>query len=228
MAGIYPASIFQWTPRIDEVNIVFANDPNTLATEIQSIETAVGVNPATESSPPTGSAKPYPTMSNRLSAAMNGAELPYAELVNPGFFINQGQQMYNSYVKGQDPYGIWNGQDGTIPCNGWWSVHADQKWNQHGNNFRGGNVLFLFVNGTWVDADIWDWSANFGNTQYNYASNIFASNGYSRLRWMGLLHAGDRIQVLSANSTFCPGIQVTNVNLKFFCHRTVTGTFTSG
>ena len=39
----------------------------------------------------------------------------------------------------------------------------------------------------------------------------------------GLLHAGDRIQMLSANATYCPGLQVTKMSLKAFCHRTIAG-----
>ena len=228
--AVYPNGIVQWVPRIDEVNVVYANDPNTLAVEIQAVEATVGTTPQVESGPPAGSPVTYATLSSRVTAANNNAELPYVSLVNqPGFFINQGQQVFNRYSNQEaDPYGMWNGTDLTIACNGWWAIHADQKWNQHGNNFRGGNVLFLYLNGTWIDADIWDWSANFGNTQYNYATNIFASNGFTRIAWQGQLHKGDRIQILSANSTFCPGIQITNMTLKAFCHRTISTSFLSG
>src|ERR1700733_10283842 len=139
MASIYPNAIFGWVPRIDQVNIVFANDPNTIATEIQGIETVIGTNPPIETQPPVGSNITYPTMSARLSAAMNNANLPYAVLTGNNFFINQGQQLFNSYRATQDPYKMYNGQDITIPCNGYWSVHADQKWNQGPNEFRGGN-----------------------------------------------------------------------------------------
>lgn len=225
----YPGGIFQWTPRVDVTNIVFANDPNSLATEIQGVETTIGTNPQIEASPPAGSAVTYATLSARVSAANNNSNIPYAVLKNiAGFFINAGQQKFNTYNTVSDPYGIWNGQDLTIPCAGYWSLHADQKWNQHGNNFRGGNVLFLYLNGNWIASDIWDWSAAFGNTQYNYASNVFQSNGYTRLAWEGLLNKGDRIQILSANSTFCPGIQITNMSLHTHCVRTVSGSFQSG
>jgi hypothetical protein len=216
---------------VDQTTIADANDVNSLATEVQGIETIVGVNPQIEGNPPTGSQVTYSTMGNRVSDAANNNLLPYVVLQNSsGFFINAGKQTYNTYTQQTDPFQIWNGQDITIPCNGYWSVYADQKWNQKGNNFRGGNVLFMYLNGSWIVAEIWDWSANFANTAYNYATNIFNSNGYSRINWEGLLHKGDRIQMLSANSTFCPGIQVTNMSLKAMCHRTIasTQTFKSG
>lgn len=230
--AVYPGGIFAWNPRVDQVNTVFANDPNTLATEVQGIEATVGTNPQIEPAPPVGVSVTYATLSSRVTDAMNNAQMPYVILSNPsGFFIAQGAQQFNVYQVVQDPSRIWNGSDITIPCNGYWSVRADQKWNQHGNNFRGGNVLFLVLNGNktaFLDAQIWDWSAAFANSQFNYASNVFQSNGYSRVAWEGLLHKGDRLQILSANSTFCPGIQVTNMTLKAHCVRTVTGNFVSG
>jgi hypothetical protein len=229
MAAVYPSGIFPWIPRVNQQNTVFAADPNTLATEIQSIESTVGVNPQIESQPPAGSAVTYPTMSNRLSAAMNNALLPAASLINAkGFFINAGQQLFNSYTQNYDPYTIWNGQDGTIPCNGWWSIHADQRWNQQGNKFNGQNILFLYLNGAWIDMQIWDWSAAIAANNYKYPANVLASNGWTALDWQGLLHKGDRIQMLSANGTFCPGIQVTNLTLKLSCQRTISTSFTSG
>lgn len=230
--AIYPGGIFGWTPRIDQVNTVFANDPNTLATEIQGIEATIGTNPQIESAPLVGNPVTYATMSARLSAANQNANLPFFVFANsPGFFIQAGAQQFNTYQVVLDSFKAWNGSDVTIPCNGYWSIRADQKWNQRGNNFRGGNVLFLILNGNktaFLDAAIWDWSAAFGNTQFNYATNVFLSNGYSRVQWEGLLHQGDRIQFLSANSTFCPGIQVTNMTARGHCVRGVSGNFVSG
>lgn len=217
--AIYPNNILNWTPRIDDVNIVFANDPNTLASEISAIETYVGTTPQIEGHPPVPNHPvTFSTMSSRLSAAQGNELMPYCSLSNVnGQFIVQGTQFFNSYGVAQDPYGMWNGKDITIQSKGWWLLTASQKWNQHGNNFRGGNVLFFYLNGTWVDADIWNWNDFFGDTTFTYANNVFNSNGYSRLVWTGMLNAGDRIQVLSANSTFCPGIQITNMTLKAVC-----------
>jgi hypothetical protein len=226
--AVYPNSVFPWTSRRNNIDVVWAADPNSLAAEIQAIESVIGTTPNVENNPPTGNSVTYSTMNSRVSAANNNTELPYAYLRNSnGFFIEAGQQIYNSYNVQNDPYNIWNGTDGTIPCNGWWSVQADQKWDQHGNRFHGGNVLFMYLNGDVLASDIWDWDAFFGVTLH-YSNNVLESNGYSHLVWMGELHKGDRIRLLSVNNTFCPGIGVTHVNLKFFCHRTLPGTFQSG
>ena len=231
--AVYPNGILQWTPRIDQVNVIFANDVNTLAVELDAVEATVGTTPQVESNPPAGSPVNYATLSSRVSDANNNALLPFVSVTSPaGFFIGSGQQQFNHYnTQLVDPYRIWNGTDLTIPCNGWWSIRADQKWNQHGNNFEGLNILFLYLNGNWIDFNQWDWSAWLAQPgQVHQAANNLGSNGWTQLRWEGMLHKGDRIQLLSANATYCPGIQITNMTLKAFCHRTVSSSlsFVSG
>jgi hypothetical protein len=227
--AVYPNSVLSWTPRIDQVNIIYANDPNSLALEVQAIEATTGTTPQIESSPPAGSNVNYATLSSRVSAANNNALSPYCSVVNtPGFFCNQGAQNFNHYsAQVLDPYGIWNGTDLTIPCNGWWTIRTDQKWNQHGNNFGGCNHHFLYCNGGWIDHDLWNWDAIADSGSY-WPANIISTYGWTKIRWEGLLHKGDHIQVLSANSTNCPGLQITNLTLKAFCHRTISTSFVSG
>lgn len=228
--AVYPNSVLSWIPRVDQVNVIYANDPNTLAVEVQAVEATVGTIPQIESSPPAGNSVTYPTLSGRVSAANNNALSPYCSVANAaGFFINQGQQSFNHYpTQMSDPYSIWNGTDLSIPTSGWWSIRADQKWNQHGNNFSGLNILFLYLNGSWIDLAIWDWSVAIAANQHNYPTNILGANGWTKLTWEGLLHKNDHLQLLSANATYCPGIQITNMTLKAFCHRTVSTPFTSG
>lgn len=229
MASIYPNSVFSWQPRVDDVNIVYANDPNTLATEIAGIESAIGTNPGTELNPPAGSAVQYPNLNARVSAAMNNAELPYAVLQNPtGCFLNAGQQRFHSYSQVYDPYKMWNGQDLTIPCSGYWSIRADQRWSQRGNEFNGLNFLFLYLNGNWCDCHVWNWADCFTFSRFGFPSNIFGGNGFGKVNWEGLLNKGDRIQGLSSNGTNCPGVQALYQNLKIHCVRTVSGNFISG
>jgi hypothetical protein len=230
--AVYPNGVLQWTPRTDQVNVVYANDPNTLAVEIGAVDSVVGTTPQIESNPPAGNPVAYATVSSRITAAMNGANLPFVSVLNtPGFFIGSGKQAFNSYTQQEvDPYNCWNGQDLTVPCSGWWSIRADQKWNQHGNSFHGLNILFLYLNGSWIDATQWDWTAWLATAAAQHAlpSNDLGANGWTQLRWEGLLHKNDRVQLLSANATFCPGIQITNMTLKAFCHRTITANFVSG
>lgn len=243
--AIYPNSIFPWTDRQNNIDVVWAADPNELADEIQAIEAAIGTNPNVETSPPTGGSVTYQTLSSRVSDAQNNALLPYAHLQGGNFFIGAGQTIINTYNKNIDPYNMWNGTDGTIPCNGWWFISAEQKWNQQGNNFYGGNAQFLMLNGNVIESDIWNWDAQFatfgfpvefgiatvtpseGGTR-QFAAAILGANGFTHVFWQGLLKAGDRIQSMSINNTFCPGISVTSVHLKMYCARTIQGSFTSG
>jgi hypothetical protein len=242
--AIYPNSIFPWTQRQNNIDVVWAADPNELAAEIQAIESIIGTNPNIETHPPTGNNVTYGSLSSRVSDAENNALLPYAVLTNPGgFFIGAGNQKFNSYVSANDPYSIWNGSDGTIPCNGWWTISAEQKWNQLGNNFYGGNVQFLVLNGNIIESDVWVWDAQFGITgpahfgvavgvsgmnESGFSAPVIGANGFTHVFWQGQLKKGDRLQSLSINNTFCPGIQVTNISMKLFCNRTIAGSFTSG
>jgi hypothetical protein len=231
--AVYPNGIVQWTPRTDQVNVIYANDVNTLAVELGAVESTVGTQPQIENAAPVAGNIPYATMGARLSAAMNGANLPACVVLNtPGIFVGSGKQVFNTYTTQEyDPYKIWNGQDLTIPCNGYWSIRADQKWNQGANEFVGLNILFLYLNGTWIDSAQWDWTAwlNTPLALRTQASNDLGSQGWSLIHWEGLLHKGDRIQMLSANATYCPGLQVTKMSLKAMCHRTITNTtFVSG
>lgn len=221
----YPNSIFFWTPRIDQQNIVFANDPNTLANEIVAIESTLGTNPHKEKHPPTGTGYTYRSVDSRISAANGNWDMPWATFYGPNFFIGQGQSLYNTYKPYNDAYGIWNGKDVTIPATGWYNIYAAQKWNQHGNNFRGGNVLVLYWNGQFIDAAIWDWDNFFGDTSFHYVQQVYQAQGFSRINFGSFFTKGDHLQFLSVNSTFCPGIEVTNIFMSIQCTRTEpTGT----
>jgi hypothetical protein len=234
--SVYPTGVIQWTPRINCVDIVWANDPNSLANELVAIETTVGINPQIEKSPPTSAAGPtvaYNTVDKRISDAMNNNLLPYTYLKGVDFWIPDGAQHFNVYTPTLDPYNMYNGQDITIPCDGYWSVFGNQRWNQQGDSFVGLNMNFLYINGDWRHVDYWNWSDVIGDDPfsfYTFPSNVMQSNGYTNLAWEGLLHAGDRIQVLSANVTFCPAILVNNIELKMSCIRTFPSstTFPSG
>ena len=226
--AVYPGNVLSWTPRIDEVNVVFANDPNTLAVEVQAIESTVGTTPQIESSPPAGSPVTYPTLSSRVSAAMNGALLPFVSVNNSaGLFLTHGQQSYNHYpAQIVDPYNIWNGSSLTIPCSGWWTIRSDQRWSQQGGNFGGCNHHFMYCNGNWFDHDHWNWGDR--GTSPGWPDNVFNGDGWTKIRWEGLLNKGDIIQILSVNSTSCDRIKIYNMSLKVFCHRTISTPFISG
>lgn len=242
---VYPNGVVTWTNRIDFVNTVWANDPNTLAAEIQAIEATVGTTPQNESDPPvavpgtviplsgiipgsgsTASAVPYPTVSARISAAMNGSLLPWTYMRNdPGFYMSAGKQVYNTYNTVKDDYNIWNGQDATIPCSGYWSVSAKQKWSQQGSKFNGYSALFLYVNGHNDGLDMWNWTSQFANSSFHYPDNVLFGQGWTQIHWEGLLAKNDRVKVLSVNATNCANIQITVMTFHAMCHRTVDFNF---
>src|ERR1700735_744295 len=105
--SVYPTGIISWVPRINCVDIVWANDPNSLANEITSIEQTVGVNPQIEKSPPTTIAGPtvsYGNVDARVSDAMNNNLLPYTYLKGIDFYIpGSGGQKFNTYQPVLDP-----------------------------------------------------------------------------------------------------------------------------
>lgn len=242
--SVYPSGVIQWTPRINCVDIVWANDPNSLANELVAIESTVGVNPQIESNPPygVGAVAPlgvpgtvaYNTLSARVSDAMNNNLLPFTYLTGNDFYIpGSGGQAFNAYTVTLDPYGMYNGHDITVPCDGFWGLYHTQRFNQLGDNFIGLNMNFLYINGNWVHAQLWDWNNFLGEASgldIPHPSNVMGSNGIVNFSWMGLLHAGDRLQMLTANYTFCPAILCNAIQWKMICFRTLPSstTFPSG
>lgn len=233
MAAIYPNAIFGWTPRQDYTDIVWANDPNSIVTEVQAIETVVGTKPQIEMFPPVwngpaGSGIPYPTLSVRVSAAMNGVNLPYTYMRNdPGFVIKAGQQVFNTYSVVQDPYNMWNGPIATVPCAGYWSISAKQRWSQQSNQYTGASFIFLYVGGpSHLDGvGMWSWTDALDNANTHYPANVLNGQGWTQIHWEGLLDKGDQLQVLSASASNCPSTQITEMTFHAMCHRTVNFNF---
>src|SRR6266478_5160794 len=77
---VYPNSIFPWLDRVDNQDIDFANDINSVVAEVESTETILGTRPQVEAAPPTGGAVSYSTVSSRISDAMTNAQMPFASL----------------------------------------------------------------------------------------------------------------------------------------------------
>lgn len=226
MSATYPNGIVAWTPRVDFTDIVWAADPNSLASEIMALETYVGTQPQNEASPPTGSTVNYATMSARLSAANNNALLPFCYLVNTTRnYCKAGAQQYNSYGSNVDPYGMYNGNDITIPCDGYWIVRTQQRWNCLGYDVDGWNFHFLYLNNNWLDFHWWQWDLPPSNV---FPTNILGSYGWNSVTWAGLLHQGDRLQTLACNATQLNPFLTDFTAMTAVCVRTLDGiTFTS-
>lgn len=229
---IYPNSIFQWTDRIDQQDIDFANDINSAVSEIISIENTIGTTPNTESSPPTGNPIKYNTLSDRISAAANNELMPICELVKSSFVItNSNPGQLNSYIVSYDPINAFNGIDLTIPAPGYWIVYSSQRWSGANDGY---SHFSLCLNGTdnIVDDSIINW--NFpGNTVTGGIPGRWRQFGGSRsvsanVSWQGLAHKGDRFSGLSENGTSNSGHIINNLTMKAVMVRSVTGSFTTG
>lgn len=193
VAPIYPKALASWTDRIDGVDIVWANDPNSLAAEIISIEQTFGKMPQVEPSPPVGNPVTYSTASARISDAMVGGQLPYVALTNPKFKLARGGGYYNgsfnTFTVSSDYWGYFNGSDITIQTPGVYAIDASQSWPHETSGY---GLMMLVINTARMRIDRWDW-ANYDPTGTDYGSTF--------VHWQGTLAKGDRIRIASQNNT---------------------------
>lgn len=244
---VYPGGVLPWTDKIDNSDIDFANNVNTLAAEVESIETSVGTNPEIEPSPPTGLPVNYTSLSARVSDAMSGAKLPYCTLLATNVQVNNISSgirvLFNPSL---DPFNCYNGNDITIPVNGWWIISTIVQWSWWNNGY---SHVFLTLNGAngILHDEVLNWEFP-GNIQpLSYTAEGFPIIGTlpgGTPRWQkygnrsiktgitfnGPLHKGDVISVYLENGTTNPFQTCTNINLHAAMLRTIppTTTFTSG
>lgn len=206
--AIYPASIVQWTDRVDELNTVFAEDPNAIAAEVGAIESYLGVNPQIEKLPIIGTTTTYNTVDARLSDMLNGNQIPVLALSSPSQMIDNWQSAgsnygeWNTYNVNFDPFNMYNGADITIPVAGWWHLTAAQTWDWWSTGFH---AMSLWISGVQFRQDIWQW--DFPGNQVTSIPNYWYKPGDQRpaptsIDWQGVLQAGQRIRILSENG--CP------------------------
>lgn len=229
----YPNSILSWTDRIDDVNIVYAIDPNTIAADLISVETVLGTNPQIEPSPPLGTPITYASLSARITDAMNNAQMPYVSLTQQKIACpsSSGGQL-NYYRADFDPYRMHNGTDITFPCDGWWIVTSSQTWDWWDTGY---SHFWLGLNGIGniLAEHLVDWEFP-GNTFYNGVPGRWQLFGKrtmtSTVWWQGPAHKGDRISGVSENGTTNASQNVSNLSLKASCiSRFKSGTtFSSG
>lgn len=193
----YPKAIASWTPRIDQVDTVFAADPNTLAAELIAVEQTLGSMPQVESAVPVGNPVTYASVSARISASMLNSNLPYVSLYLNEFNLNYGgtpgKSVFNTYKKLYDPYGYFNGSDITIQATGRYLVDCYQGWEPYSTGWL---HLSLYTNDSFLRGQIWDWDLP-PIDQYSPEG----SNGATGFLWMGVLPAGTRLRVASQNGT---------------------------
>lgn len=237
--AVYPAGVFPWVDRVDQQDIVFAEDVNPLAAEIEAIETNVGTTPNVESSPPNGGqAITYPTLSSRVSDAMDNAQLPICTLGSPSFTCpNNTSGSLIPHQRRFDPFNCYNGTDFTAVASGWWVVTGTMVWDWWSDGYSEHRLCLNGFN-NYIDCHSLDWE--FSGNQIPQAE-IFPQpivtprwwefgkrpKGTS-VTWQGLLNKGDRLSMLAENGTSNPGHTITNVSFKAIMIRTVSGNFTSG
>lgn len=225
MAAIFPKGIFSWTNRIDQVNIDYANDPNSLAAEIISTETTLGVQPQVEKALPTGGSQAYTTIDARISDTLAGTFRPVCELVGYNQPVATGQSVYNTFKAQFDPDDCFNGRDITIPCNGWWIVTGNNIW-EDAFEFVGFSYMELQINSNRAKAHCWRWDRP--NLPLWPIQKGSIASGFNEVVWQGPLHSGDRLSIFSTNGTYRNPHHITNYDLKASYVRSISGTFTSG
>lgn len=224
---VYPKALAGWTDKIDQVNTVFAADPNSLAAEILAIESTLGRMPQVEGSPPLGTPVTYGSVSERITDTLLGNQLPYVSLYAPAFNVGYGTApiagIFNRYRVLADPHGFFNGSDITIPADGIYLVDVYQAWAP----FTTGYVqVGLTINNVWTRGDIWKWdfpdigAAFLGRPQVDNYPNRNATHGFL---WMGSLSKGDRIRVTSENGTPFNPYPTVGATLKAFYLRALPG-----
>ena len=229
--AVYPNGIFTWTDKVDQVNVDFANDINSVASEVISVESTLGTTPTVENNPPSGGTKvTYNTVDDRISDAINNSQLPACSVTASSFIVpNTTIGVVNQYKVNYDPYDMFNGTDITIIANGWYLASTHQWWNWWSDGYVHHS---LQLNGELLDEDLVDWQFSGNVSSVSTALPRWQTFGkrsrLTRIFWQGLLHKGDRITALSENGTSNSSFKVTNMNMKVAMLRSTTGSFASG
>ena len=216
--AVFPKSVLSWTDRIDEVNVIWANDPNSLAAEIIAMENTLGAMPQVESAPYVGNPIAYDTVGHRISDVLAGNQMPYCSVTTSTQFVynNQGPGSFwghfNTFNKVYDPFGYYNGSDITVQASGLYLITTSQQWQWHDSGYFRHS---LYCGGIWMCGDRWDW--NFGPFGPSYYDNDRPAA--TSTTWLGPLAAGTRVQVVSENGTSFNPCEVSNSWMRMYCLR---------
>ena len=215
---IFPKSILSWADRVDEVNVIWANDPNSLAAEVISIENTLGAMPQVEPSPYVGNPITYSTVGARISDVLAGNQNPYCSITTTQDFVYNNQFAgtnwghYNTFSKVYDPYGYYNGSDITVQASGLYLITGSQTWDYHDSGYLWHQ---LFIDDLWMAGHRWDWDfAGFGPAFFEPVRQ--ANTAFT---WMGAIPAGKRIRVVSENGTSFNPYPISNSWLRLYCLR---------
>lgn len=207
--AVYPNSIFPWTARRNNLDVVWAADPNQLAAEIQAIETVIGPKPNVETGTWNNVPVSYADMNTRIAVAATDENKPYAMVARGQISVHvappadvdihfsAGKSVnLNFYNVESDNYGMYNGTDLTVPTPGLYMIFANCSYSTTGA-FRSGLIVHnLLINGNLVDS---------GYHAFNYPSEAIwdqlGDYAYTDTTYMAGMNTGDRISVQCVNAT---------------------------
>jgi hypothetical protein len=220
----YPKGIETWVNRIDDVNIVFAADPNSLAAEIIAIEQNVGTMPAVESKPPVGKPVSYTSMSARLTDTLLGNQKPFVDLAAGLGKVaygsaGDGHGQFLSFSKNYDPFNYYNGSDITIQASGVYAIDHYMTWSYQTNGYV---ASYVYINNVNSKGDLWHWSdfAVDSPAQFNYAGRW----GTTAVTFSNIaLQKGTRLRVVAENGTATNPVQIENAFLRCQFLRAIPG-----
>lgn len=222
MAASYPASILNWTSRLNS-QTVFAADPNTLAAEIDAIEGIIGTNPHLEQSAVQGATTTFATMSARLTSAYLQTGHPYVELSGNGQNVPHSSQNTGlvAAVFGapsvRTPGTLWpgmvTGSNVIIQAAGVWLINAHVTWD--------------YATSGWVQHVLRNGSGQMRRSVFNYSmfpqsgSNSFGERfinqyGMTETTFVGRLAAGATINVALGNYTVRNPMPIIGINLSAY------------
>lgn len=221
---VYPNNVLAWTDRQDDIDIIWAEDPNALAAEVTAVEGTLGPMPHLEANPPVGPAIQFSNVGQRLDYITAGQQLPVIELRNSAQQIASGQQsstqygIYNTYPQvTYDPYGFYNGADVTVPVTGWYSINGSQFWDWDDVGYV---AMSLWVGAAEKDIGIWHWDfpGNDPNGPWRAGGEIWRA-GNTSVHWEGIINAGQRIRIVSENGTDTTPMTARDLELTMQFHR---------
>lgn len=218
-APIFPKALSSWTDRINNVDTVWAADPNSLAAEIISIESTLGTMPQVESGTPTGGPVTYSNVSTRINAAMLQSAHPYVELYASNFKVGHGSWnggSFNTYKVVEDTFKYFNGSDITVQAAGVYIIDAYQTWDYYTSGYV---ALNLAINNTFARGDLWKWDFPTSGPSYSTYNGRWATTSFT---WMGALAKGERIRIASENGTSKNPYTIVNSTLRMYYLRSLT------
>lgn len=222
MSAAYPASVLNWTNRINS-QTVFAADPNALAAEIEAIETIVGVNPQIESSALVGSSKVFSSLSARVSDAMLQRGHPFIQLqrttpwavTHSNSTTHVTQNPYGTAPYVQNGYGTQSLQSGVVIIQdaGLWMIDAEQRWDYAASGWV---MQELYSGGTVLRRNVFSYSQFPSSGSNTYGERFLGLNGHTQTTFLGRLSAGTRISVASGNYTSSNPLNVNSMTLALY------------